>query len=243
MHSRPAIISQITEDALPEPQDPSDSQKLKANDDAGLVHSATERSPEPQKSNLTPILSLILSIAAFLISTLSFMYQYIPHDNISYILTAPNVATLDPEQDHPRIIYIRTTLSIFNKGNMAASLISAEAFMIERDQESKATANTVCDETHNVRRALPPIEYISSSYPYRSYTGVVEQGKILSLPMMFALRRGKEIDTGKQFSELICFRMAVADSRGTVYTVTNPLVKLSIRLEEDDSHFFSHLKF
>jgi hypothetical protein len=64
--------------------------------------------------------------------------------------------------------------------------------------------------------------------PPLPYAGVVEQGKILLIPLIFALRTGKEIKVGETLSGTVCLRLKVADSDGRSYTVGRPLIAVTI---------------
>ena len=191
---------------------------------------------QPTRAEFTSKVSFVLSIFAFLFSTLSFLYQYIPHEKLTYVLTKPAAATLDPQPGESRTYYVQSALTLFNRGNATASLISATGVLIEsKNRGENVGANDECSRQHGVYRTLPPIEFVSSSYPYRPYSGVVEQSKILLIPMMFALRTGKEIQAEK-IDGLVCLSLKVADSDGRIFDLSRPLINVSIE-NKDGSRF------
>jgi hypothetical protein len=175
--------------------------------------------------------SFVLSVLAFTFSTLSFLYQYIPHEKLTYVLTNPIPATIDPQPGEARTYYIESTLTLFNRGNTTATLISALGFLVDdKDRTPSLEADEECNKFHESVRMLPPIEFASTSYPYRRYSGVIEQSKSLLLPLVFALRSGREI-VEEQTKGLVCLEIEVADSDGRIFQLNRPLISILFEKE------------
>jgi hypothetical protein len=196
--------------------------------------SVKDPAQKPVAVGLMAKLGFALSICAFALSALSFLYQYVPHEKLTYVLTKPTAQSFALDSNQPRTFYVQSTLTLFNRGNTTASLISADAFLIKGGKDA-AESNDRCGWEHPSNQRLPTIEFVSSTSPYRPYTGVVEQAKTLVIPLTFVLRTGNEIKVGETLSGLVCLRLRVADSDGNIYEASRPLIGVTIDVADSNS--------
>jgi hypothetical protein len=73
-----------------------------------------------------PYQKLGVLVSAFILSALSFVYQYIPHENFLFVLTSTHTTiNYQPYIDETKLL-VDMTLTIFNKGNRPILLIYAD---------------------------------------------------------------------------------------------------------------------
>jgi hypothetical protein len=194
---------------------------------------------ERQKITSVDIFGRTISIIALLLSGFTFALQFVAHDEVSYSLPQITNARWSTNA------YFAISLNVFNSGNRAAALVSANARLIERNlsdhrQVTDANCEIAATETAHVRGlyAGNPEEKLGPSLgEVYKYEASIEAGKLYESNLIFRIF-GKsdktEIKTEDQDIEgVVCLDLIFAASTGVTYITSRAIYGVHFQFERE----------
>jgi hypothetical protein len=204
-------------------------------------HTPPVREPDGVEAPRRPdVLGRTIAITALVISALTFAFQFAAHESVSFVTTPPALITHDPADGEQPNAFVETGLTIFNRGNRLATLIVAQArlFPISREVAVKDPVAACENEPPQFMTML----LFGEKATNRSYvfSGTIEPGKALTTDLIFGVFHPNDKSRSKRAAGIVCLRLLVADSKGDIYTVHQPLLSLAVSFKGRSRELFEN---
>jgi hypothetical protein len=197
-----------------------------------LGRSSPKNDPNKTRSS-ADIFGRTVAIIALLISLFTFALQFVGHDAVSYLISHVSTTAW------PTNGYVTVSLSVFNRGNRPAALISATADRVEmkvaNDQQKVTDSDCQTPHENKARRfTLFPVSketgnpILASVYKYSTS---LEAGKLLTENLIFSIFSGDNV-TEKDVEGIVCLKLNFADSKGAIYDITRALQGIYIPFQQ-----------
>jgi hypothetical protein len=162
-------------------------------------------------------LSIVTSISAFIISIMTFISQFLAHDQVELVISSPSQQLVYTDQGrYLKNVTLSFALTALNLGNRSASIISAVPTFVPngtlncngREDEFSGGAYTLRLPDDDLYRFGPV-----GSGPSKVIAQVIEAGKMVTLSLEYNLFPG---DIRKDFPSSPPHEQIVLDLKGTV---------------------------